>query len=216
MRLGWKTASQLLALLLAFALMQVYVMATPAAMLSESAESAGERAEVFGRLSSVGYGKVIVNGNEVFSGTTILSGAQIQTPDTTAAIVSLGSAGKLDIAPKTSLTLTFDRSSVVVNVVSGDALLTTNAGVKGLLTAPDGQTKTADGQSVFSVGTALYQQDNKNPPGQDDDDNDNERKCRMAGMPCALFWVMVGGGAAVVTGFAMTRGNNSSPSNPTS
>lgn len=211
MRLSWKLASQLLALVLTCAVMQVYVMATPPATASnETASGAASGTIVFGRLASFGSGMTVVNGNQVVSGTTILSGAQIQTPDSVAATIDLGSVGKLNIAPKTNLTLSFDKTSIIVNLASGDALLTTYSGVKGSLTMPDGQTKTADGQSVFAVGTAMYQDNNKNPPGQS-----GNRNCRILDMPCALFWVMVGGGTAVAVGFASTRGNNESPSNPT-
>lgn len=211
MRLSWKMASQLLALLLACAVMQVYVMAAPAT--SETAASgATSGALAFGRLTSFGSGKAVVNGNEVLSGTTVLSGAQIQTPDATAATITLGSAAKLNIAPKTNLTLSFDRSGIVVNVISGDAQLTTYDGVKGSLTGPDGNAMTADGLQRFSVGTSMYQDGGKNPP---DDNRDNDRNCRILDMPCALFWAMVGGGAAVATFFAATRGNNPSESNPT-
>lgn len=213
MRLNRKLVPQMLALLVTCALMQVYVMATPPVLpgSNEKVSTTTSGAVVFGRLSSIGTGRAVVNGNEVVSGTTILSGAQIQTPDSTAATITLGSVGKLDIAPKTNLTLSFDKSSVTVNVISGDAFLTTYSGVSGSLTGPDGKTMTADGQNVSSVGTAKYQSNS-----QDDDQGQTNRRCRIAGMPCALFWVLVGGGTAVVIGFAATRGNNPSPSNPTS
>jgi hypothetical protein len=154
----------------------------------------------------------MVNGNEVLSGTTVLSGSQIQTPSTTGATITLASAGKLDIAPKTNLMVTFDKTGASVQVLSGDALLTTSQGVKGSLTGPDGKAKATDGLNVSSIGTAMYQDGSK-----DQDKNGGQgggNSCFIAGIPCALFWVMVGGGSAVAAYFAATRGNNSSPSAP--
>lgn len=202
MRPNWKKASQALALLLTFALMQVYVLAaTPSETVSKPAPGTA----LFARLSTFGEGKVAVNGNEVATGTTILSGAELETPAATGATISLGSAGKLSIAPKTRLTLFFDQSSISVNVVAGDALLTTSEGVKASFTTPDGETKVTDGMSVSSIGSAMF--------AADPDPQNTKKKCRIYDIPCAIFWGLVATG----TGFGIylffhNRGNNPSPS----
>lgn len=203
MRPIWKRTSRALSLLIACAVMQVYVLAAPAA---GTPVEATHDAPLFGRLLIAGAEKAFVNGNEAPPGTTVLSGAQIETPGATGATVSLASAGRLDVAPNTNLTLTFDRGSVSVVVLTGEALLTTAAGVRGSLTMPDGKTKVADGAVVSSVGTAMY------GGGAGEPQNPNSNACFIAGMPCALFWVMVGGGAAVATYFAATRGRGRNPS----
>jgi hypothetical protein len=163
--------------------------------------------QLFGRLSTYGAGKVAVNGSLVPSGTTVLSGSQLQTSETAGATVNLGTIGKLDLAPKTKLTLVFDQNSISVNVASGDALLTTSEGVAGSLVASDGKTLTTDGKSVFAVGTGMYAGDSANPLPQ------GGGKCRIAGIPCALFWTMVGGGTLAAILFAANRGDNPSSSN---
>lgn len=214
MRSSWKVACQAVALFLTFVLMQVYVMATPPATDSttgEAASNAQPSTMLFGRLSAFGAEKVVVNGNQVTTGTTILSGAQLQTPNGTAATVTLASAGKLDIAPNSNVVVTFDSASASVNVISGDAMLTTNEGVKGSLTAADGKTELADGRSATSIGTAMYAGDETGAQGSNQNPNPNNRRCRIAGMPCALFWAMVGGGGAVALFFAFHRSNNPSP-----
>lgn len=207
MRPNWKKVSRGLALFVAFALMQVYVLATPT-VPDKTVSNAGAGATLFGRLSTLGQGKVIVNGNAVATGTTILSGSQLQTPEATGATILLGSAGKLDIAPKTNLTLSFDQSSIIVNVTAGDALLTANEGVRASFTTPGGKTKVSDGKNSSSIGSPIYSSDDP------DSQNSQNRKCTIADIPCALFWAMVGGGAAVVIFFAATRGENPSQGAP--
>lgn len=201
-----------IALLIAISIMQVYILAAPSDTVGTPPDAARPaampEATLFGKLSALGAGSVSVNGNEVMSGTTILSGAQIVTPEATGAVITLPSLGRIEIAPKTNLTLTFDRSSINVNVAAGDALLTSNEGVVGSLTAPDGKTTVSDSKPGSSVGTTMYN------GGESAPQSSNSNACRIAGMPCALFWVMVGGGAAVVTFFAATRGNNPSPNTP--
>lgn len=202
MRPSWKKACRGLALLVAFAVMQVYVLATPTTPPTAKSNETASSTVLFGRLSTLGEGKVVVNGSPVLSGTTILSGAQLQTPATAGATVNLGAAGKLDIAPQSNLTLFFDQNSVTVNIMSGDALLMTGEGVKGSLTTPDGKTKLADGKSASSLGSAKFDAD-ANPQNSD--------KCRIADMPCWLFWTLVGGGTAtVIIIVAATRGENPS------
>jgi hypothetical protein len=122
------------ALLLTFSILQVYVMANPAGT------NASAGSPLYGHLLVTGNSTVLLNGNSANSGTTILSGSQLQTPQGVKASVQLGAAGRLDISPETNLTLTFSKDSVDVNVISGNAHLTTNAGVKGTVTMPDGTT----------------------------------------------------------------------------
>ena len=205
-----KKASKALALLVAFALLQVYVLATPRATITNTANDArsndASSALLFGRLSTFGAGKVTVNGSDAPSGTTILSGAQIETPEATGATVTLASVSTLDIAPKTRLTISFSKDSVTVNLIAGDARLTTGEGVRGTLTAPDGKTEVTDAKGGASVGTAMYAADDASPQPN--------RACRIFGIPCALFWAMVGGGTAVALYFGFFRGNNPSQSSP--
>ncbi|MBD0370065.1 MAG: hypothetical protein ICV60_04470 [Pyrinomonadaceae bacterium] len=181
-------------------------MAAPAT--PDSPKERTSSAQLFGRLSTFGAGKVAVNGSIVPSGTTVLSGSQLQTSETAGASVSLGTIGKVDLAPKTKLTLVFDQNSISVNVDSGDASLTTSEGITGSLVTSDGKTLTTDGKSTASVGTGMYAGDSRSPSPQA-----SNRACRIAGIPCALFWAMVGGGTFVAIFFAATRGNNPSPSN---
>jgi hypothetical protein len=188
---NWNRASRVLALFLVSALMQVYVLAGPAG------------APLLGRLTVYGEGGVSLNGNTALTGTTVFSGARLRTSDKAGALVLLSSAGKLEIAPNTDLSLTFDHSQVSVQVISGDAILSTSEGVKGSLTTPDGKVAMTDGASASSLGGAGEQQNNR-----------TRKPCKIGRLPCALFWVLVDGGLGVAAYFALREGNNSSPSTP--
>lgn len=88
-----------------------------------------------GRLTTGGNNPVTVNGNSARSGETIFSGQRIQTPAGTGATVQLGQLGRLDIAPSTDVTLTFEAERIDVSVASGCVILTANRGVAGSVEA---------------------------------------------------------------------------------
>jgi hypothetical protein len=131
-----------LAIVLACAVMQLYVMAGPAV----SAKTGAPASPFVGMLKLQGNQSILVNGNNAVSGTTIFSGSQLQTPEGVQGTVQLGEAGSLHISPNTSLTLTFDNQNVDVQVASGHAFLTTKPGVKGNVVTPDGKTTAAGTQ----------------------------------------------------------------------
>ena len=84
-----------------------------------------------GRLTTRGNNPVTVNGNSAKSGETIFSGQSIQTPDGVGATVNLPGIGRVDIAPNTNLTLTFEAGKVHVALVSGCVIVTSNRGNVG-------------------------------------------------------------------------------------
>jgi hypothetical protein len=143
-----------IALLLVFAVMQVYVLLTPtyANTSSDSNANTSSSSLMFGNLLLNGDQSVYVNGASAKSGTTIFSGAQLQTPEGVAATVQLSKLGRLAIDSNTQLTVTFDKDFVDVQVLSGNAELTTNAGVTGTLTTPAGEKLAANPASKSVVG----------------------------------------------------------------
>jgi hypothetical protein len=62
---------------------------------------------------------VTVNGEAVKSGRTIFSSSTISTPDGAGAVLNLGKAGRIELAPKTSFAVTFDDSSISGSLASG-------------------------------------------------------------------------------------------------
>lgn len=84
-----------------------------------------------GRLTTRGNNPVTVNGTSARSGETIFTGQSIQTPEGVGATVNLPGIGRVDIAPNTSLVLTFESGKVNVALTSGCVILTANRGNAG-------------------------------------------------------------------------------------
>jgi hypothetical protein len=83
---------------------------------------------------------VSVNGEPVQSGRTIFSSSTITTAENSRAIVNLGKAGKLELAPNTTFVLSFDDAAISGDLASG------SVSVLNSLRAVN--VKTATGQTV--------------------------------------------------------------------
>jgi hypothetical protein len=106
---------------------------------------------LMGKLRTRDNKPVLVNGNKASSGTTLLSGSQIQSPEKIGATVDLGSLGRLDMAPKTDLTLNFSATEISVQLKSGCAVLTTKKGISGRVTTSEGNVFQTDSSKLSSV-----------------------------------------------------------------
>jgi len=93
---------------------------------------------IMGTLATVGNKPIVINGASTPSGATVMSGALLQTYAGIGAAVMLCEAGRLDIAPGSLLRLTYNASSVEVELKKGCAILTTNAGFAGSVLTPQG------------------------------------------------------------------------------
>lgn len=165
---------------------------------------------IMGTLRTRDNKPVLVNGNKVSSGTTILSGARIQSPDKVGATVDLASLGRLDFAPNTDFVVTFDAGKVTVRLRAGYVVLTTRKGISGIVTTPDGKAFETDPSKVSSViarTAGALGPEASVPVGA------------VGGMSAAAVAATVGGvGAAVVGGAAAAssngRGSDLSTGNP--
>lgn len=140
---------RIISVVAAVCVFQVYVLAgatTPNVVATNPNATSNANGLMLGRLMLAGTESILVNGNSANSGTTILSGSQLQTPDGVEATVQLGSAGKLYIEPNTSLTVTFDKTNIDVKVAAGNAFVAASAGVVSSVTTPDGRTSTTAGE----------------------------------------------------------------------
>jgi hypothetical protein len=138
-------------LFLIFSITQVYVLANatkPSVLGNTVSMSTATSGILFGQLLIERGGLVTLNGATVPAGTTIFSGAQLQTPLATSATVKIDGLGRLDVLPDTYLTLTFDKSTVNVVIAKGHAFLLTNEGVKGSVMTPDGKAEISSTSSV--------------------------------------------------------------------
>lgn len=145
---------QPVALLLVFAVLQVFLVhpARANSATSDTSTNTAPDSLRFGQLLMSENQTALVNGTNATSGTTIFSGAQLQTPDGVAATVQLGTLGRLAIDPNTQLSLTFDKGNIDVHVAAGNAVLTTNAGVNGTLTTPEGKKLATNANATSTVG----------------------------------------------------------------
>ncbi|HXM36724.1 MAG TPA: hypothetical protein VN920_16125 [Pyrinomonadaceae bacterium] len=141
MKLRQKRITSAIALFLVFSTTQVYVGLTfaapqPITVRSEVAAPAPQQAT--GSLTTHDNKPITVNGAAASGGTTIISGASIETPDGVGGTVKLGSLGSLQIDPKTKLTMEFQKGSVKVMLLQGCVILRTRKGTSGEVDNPQG------------------------------------------------------------------------------
>lgn len=97
-------------------------------------------------------GQVTVNGQAVTSGSTVVSGSVIATSAGSTAIVSLGSAGRVEVAESSELNLKFTDNSITGILNSGKAKVSENAGIATTITTKDGVALADAGQAnTFAV-----------------------------------------------------------------
>lgn len=97
-------------------------------------------------------GQVTVNGQAVTSGSTIVSGSVIATAAGSTATVSLGKAGRVELAENSELNLKFTENSITGILNSGKAKVAENAGVAATITTKDGSAIADAGQAnTFAV-----------------------------------------------------------------
>jgi hypothetical protein len=127
-----------IALLLVFALSNLFVFAGGRTFPSNEGVNLSGSEMLLGKLTTRSNKQILLNGSEAITGATILSGAQLVTPAGVTATVSVPNLGTVNIAPSSNVNLAFDKSTVKVNVSSGDATLSTVTGVSGFVVAADG------------------------------------------------------------------------------
>src|SRR5215471_17124410 len=89
-----------LSALMLIVLVNVYVFANGTMTASKNV--------VLGRLVTTSNRPILVNGGEAITGSVIVSGAQLTTPAAGFATVQLDSVGTVNIAPSSTVSLSFD------------------------------------------------------------------------------------------------------------
>lgn len=197
-----------IAAFVAVAVLSVYSMVV---LASPGAKASGELSVT---------GQVTVNGQKVISGGTLFTDSTIATAEQSSAIVSLGKLGRVEIAPNSSLRLSFADSNISAALESGSAHLSTLAGTTVNLTTKDGavvvdgsqatsftvnavngktSVATQSGLAEFRSGGSVKQiaagesatAGTPNPQGSSDDDG-------MSGGALAVLLLAVGGAVAAV------------------
>lgn len=192
-----RKAMMALAAFLAFALSQVYVQAglpnAPATPLPQQAITA--------TLHTKNNQPVSINGNPAGTGTTILTGATIETPDQVSATIDLGAAGTVEVGPNTKIELSFDENgNVHVKLIRGCARTKKKAnGVGEADVSTDTVTDATNPRKRQAGGCWL-------PNGQ----LGSFSPGGLTGAEAGAIGAGVGGG--VILAAILARGGNSSPS----
>lgn len=83
-------------------------------------------------------GQVTVNGQKAISGGTVFSDSVVITSDNSSATVSMSKLGRVELAPNSSLRLSFADNNISASLENGSANVSTLAGVTVSLTTKDG------------------------------------------------------------------------------
>ena len=170
-----------LSLCLMVAIYATYSMVT----LASTERIAGELL-ISGKNSSV-----TVNGETAQNGRSIFSASTITTPENASAIINVGKIGKVELAPNTTLNISFTDKGINGDLLNGKVtVLGANQAVN---------IKNTDGKTVkLNAGESLMAGKLK----KDDDDDDK------AGGAAWWVWAAIFGGAAAAIVIAATTNND--------
>ena len=162
---------------LSMCLVVAVIASYSAAALANTGKIAGELL-VTGKSLNGETPFVKVNGETAQSGRSVFSSSTIVTPENANAIINVGKLGKIEVAPNSTLTLSFDEKGI-----SGDL----SQGRLTVLSASEAvSVKTANGILKLNAGEVATA---NGKARQDDDDDDND------GGAAWLPWALIFGGA---------------------
>jgi len=198
-----KKALKALAVFLAFSFGQVYVQAG----LPVPVPGTPQRA-ITAKLLTRNNQPITVNGNSTGTGSTILTGATIETPDQVGATIDLGEAGVVELQPGAKIQLDFDENgNVRVKVLRGCVLTKKKSNV-------------LPGEQEIYTDQVAYKTDKKRkslggcflPNGQLGSLTGAASGGGLSG--AAIGGIVAGGiGGAIGLGVGLSRGGNPSPAN---
>jgi hypothetical protein len=131
---------------------------------------------------------VSVNGEAVQSGRSIFSSSTIATSENAGAIISLGKVGKIELAPNTTLSLSFNEKGMSGDLANGRVTV---------LNVADSMPVNVNGKSI-----ALKSGESAASAPQDDTTRGN------GGGSAGLIYALILGGAVAGIVIAATRGND--------
>lgn len=126
--------------------------------------------------------QVTVNGEVAQTGRSIFSASTITTPENATATINLGKAGKLELAPKSTMTVNFDQNSVNGNLTSGTVTVIGSSDSSAVITTLNGTVSSATAMSnTFTVNAesanVAAQSDSDYKDCATDRDNDGDKDC---------------------------------------
>lgn len=200
MNLRRRKALKATAIFFAFSFAQVYVHAA----LPEAAPApAPPQRQITARLTTKNNQPITVNGNQLGTGATLLTGATVETPDQVSGTIDLGDAGVVEIQPNSTIKLDFDANgNVRVKVIRGCTVVRkkTNVLPGEMELYTDAATEKTDKKRRHVGGCLL-------PNGQLGALGGGISGVTLAG-------IAIGGGTAGILVAALTRGGTLSGSTP--
>ena len=192
-----RKAMMALAAFLAFAMSQVYVQAG----LPNVTSPPVPQRTITATLHTKNNQPVSINGNPAGTGTTLLTGTTIETPDQVSATIDLGAAGTVEVGPNSKIELSFDANgNVHVKLIRGCARAKKTAQGFGEADVFTDTVKDATDPRKKQAGGCLL------PNGQLGD-------FPAGGLTGAQEGAIGAGiGAGLITAIVLARGGNSSPS----
>lgn len=95
---------------------------------------------------------VKVNGETVQSGRSIFSASTIVTPDNAGAIINLGKIGKIELAPNTTLALSFSQKGINGDLLNGRVTVLSAADSVNITTIDGNLVNLSVGESATATG----------------------------------------------------------------
>ena len=135
---------------------------------------------------------VLVNGEAAQTGRSVFSSSTIATPENASAIINIAKVGKVELAPKTTLALSFTENGVTGDLLAGKVTVL-GAAASVNITTPNGQVANLKAGQSATVGQTQ----------QDDDDDDTS-----VGGGNWLIYAAIFGGAIAAIAIAATSDNN--------
>lgn len=113
----------------AFCLMVTVFVSTSMIALAKPGNSLAGEIIVSGHKTNGVEPAVMLNGERISSGRTFFESGVISTSETAAATIKLGKLGYINLAPNSSISLTFSENNISGTILSGDANVFNNDGV---------------------------------------------------------------------------------------
>ena len=145
--------------------------------------------------ASADSASVTVNGEPAQSGRTIFSPSTIKTSENAGAVVNLGKAGKIELGPNSSFTLSSDSNKVGGDLMAGTITVLNSASGVNVKTLA-GETVSLNAGETANATSGATSKKAKPGPG---------------GLAWGV-WAAIIAGAAVVVIIVATHNNNNSPS----
>ena len=160
--------------------------------------------QIIAKLVTTG-GSIKVNGINLPSGSSIVSGATIETPDNVTATIQIGGLGIVELQAGTIASIEFQSGSIKVLLKKGCANLKTNKGTSGEIYDEKGNSEKTNRDNRSTLCFLV-------PPSGSSAAGTGAGAGLSGGAIAAIIAGVAGG--AVIIGIVGTRGGNNSPSRP--